>query len=43
MKVSKREFYVAPVTEETLATEEQVLCVSTGTNDWIVDPGQLTF
>ena len=42
MEIKKREMYTAPVSEETLTIEENVLCVSTGTNDWVVDPGQLT-
>lgn len=37
------ETYVSPAIEENLLEGEQVLCVSTGTNDWVVDPGQLTF
>ena len=41
--MKKREIYVSPAIEDTLLEGEQVLCVSTGTNDWIVDPGQLTF
>ena len=43
MKTEKLEMYIAPAIEESLLEGEQVLCVSTGTNDWIVDPGQLIF
>ena len=38
-----KENYVTPAMEETPCMEEGVLCVSTGTNDWIVDPNPLVF
>ena len=43
MKTEKREMYVSPAIETNVLEGEQVLCVSTGTNDWVVDPGQLIF